>query len=122
MYHLPIADEIGKNQEVLQHRTKVPIVIRVLVTESQQTTDKRVLKVLRVQEEIVEVDHHVVRQIKVTQLVIKLDSANNELIDKREITAIVLEDSDVHKMSNEKDTHKYPDGNYMLLLQHSILH
>lgn len=110
MYQFSIVDEIGKNQEVLQHMTKVPIVIRVLVTESQQTTKDGVFKVLQVQEEIVQVDHQVVRQIKVTQLVMKLDSANNELIAKREITEIELTESDVHKMPQEKDTHKYPDG------------
>ncbi|XP_078375547.1 uncharacterized protein LOC144658920 [Oculina patagonica] len=90
--------------------TKVPIVIRVLVTESQQTTNEGIFKVLRVEEEIIEVDHKVVKQIKVTQLVMKLDSANNELIAKREITAIELKDSKIHNMPHEKDTHKYPDG------------
>ena len=90
--------------------TKVPIVIRVLVTESQQITNDGVFKVLQVQEEIVQVDQQVVRQIKVTQLVMKLDSANNEMIAKREITAIELETSDIHKMPQDKDTHKYPDG------------
>ena len=110
MYDLPIADEIGKNQEVLQHMTKVPIVIRVLVTESQQTTNDLIFKVLQVQEEIVQVDHQVVRQIKVTQLVMKLDSANDEMIAKREITTIELESSDIHKTPQDKDTHKYPDG------------
>jgi len=110
MYDLPIADEIGKNQEVLQHMTKVPIVIRVLVTESQQTTNDGIFKVLQVQEEIVQVDHQVVRQIKVTQLVMKLDSANDEMIAKREITTIELESSDIHKTPQDKDTHKYPDG------------
>ena len=105
-----IADEIGKNKEVLQHMTKVPIVIRVLVTESQQITNDGVFKVLQVQEEIVQVDNQVVRQIKVTQLVMKLDSANNEMIAKREITTIELETSDIHKMPQDEDTHKYPDG------------
>lgn len=104
------ADEIGKNQEVLQHMTRVPIVIRVLVTESQETTNEGIFKVLRVQEEIIEVDNKVVKQIKVTQLVMKLDSANNELIAKREITAIELKDSEIHNTPKEKDTHKYPDG------------
>ncbi|XP_020618255.1 uncharacterized protein LOC110056146 [Orbicella faveolata] len=90
--------------------TKVPIVIRVLVTESQQTTNDGIFKVLQVQEEIVQVDHQVVRQIKVTQLVMKLDSANDEMIAKREITTIELESSDIHKTPQDKDTHKYPDG------------
>lgn len=90
--------------------TQVPIVIRVLVTESQQTTNEGVFKVLRVEEEIIEVNRKVVKQIKVTQLVMKLDSANNELIAKREITAIELKDSEIKKMPREKDTHRYPDG------------
>lgn len=103
-------DEIGKNREVLQHMTKVPIVIRVLVNESEQINEQEVFKVLQVQEEIVEVDNKAVKQIKVTQLVLKLDSANNELIGKRVITKIELKDSAVHKMPQEKDNHKYPDG------------
>ena len=90
--------------------TKVPIVIRVLVTESQQVTNDGVFKVLQVQEEIVQIDQQEVKQIKVTQLVMKLDSANNEMIAKREITTIELETSDIHKMPQDKDTHKYPDG------------
>ena len=90
--------------------TKVPIVIRVLVNESEQINEQEVFKVLQVQEEIVEVDNKAVKQIKVTQLVLKLDSANNELIGKRVITKIELKDSDVHKMPHEKDNHKYPDG------------
>lgn len=101
-------DEIGKNREVLQHMTKVPIVIRVLVSE--QINEQGVFKILRVQEEIVEVYNQVVKQIKVTQLVLKLDSTNNELIGKREVTTIELKDSKVHKMPQEKDNHKYPDG------------
>lgn len=103
-------DEIGKNREVLQHMTRVPIVIRVLVNESEQINEQEVFKVLQVQEEIVEVDNKAVKQIKVTQLVLKLDSANNELISKRVITKIELKDSAVHKMPHEKDNHKYPDG------------
>ena len=80
------------------------------MTESQQTTNDGVFKVLQVQEEIIQVDNQVVRQIKVTQLVMRLDSANNEMIAKREITTIELETSDIHKMPEDKDTHKYPDG------------
>lgn len=118
MHCLPVADEIGKNREVLQHMTKVPIVIRVLVLESQQTTNQGVFKVLRVQEEIVEVNHQVVRQIKMTQLVMKLDSANNELIAKREITTIELKQSDIHNMSKEKDNHKYPEGKKLSFIIH----
>ena len=121
MYDLSIADEIGKNQEVLKHMTKVPIVIRVLVTESQQTTNDGVFKLLQVQEEIVQVDGQVVRQIKVTQLVMKLDSANNEMIAKREITAIELDTSDVHNMPTDKDTHKYPDGRKLLMYFSSLV-
>lgn len=101
--------------------TKVPIVIRVLVTESQQTTNEGIFKVLRVEEEIIEVDHKVVKQIKVTQLVMKLDSANNELIAKREITAIELKDSKIHSMPHEKDTHKYPDGRKQLFFLFIVL-
>lgn len=121
IYDLSIADEIGKNQEVLKHMTKVPIVIRVLVTESQQTTNDGVFKLLQVQEEIVQVDGQVVRQIKVTQVVMKLDSANNEMIAKREITAIELDTSDVHNMPMDKDTHKYPDGRKLLMYFSSLV-
>ena len=96
--------------------TKVPIVIRVLVNESEQINEQEVFKVLQVQEEIVEVDNKAVKQIKVTQLVLKLDSANNELIRKRVITKIELKDSAVHKMPQEKDNHKYPDGKYCMSL------
>ena len=67
---------------------------------------------LRVQEEIVEVDKQALTQIKVTQLVLKLDSANNELIGKRVVTKIELKDSDVHKIPRDKDNHRYPDGKY----------
>ena len=95
--------------------TKVPIVIRVLVTESQQTSNDGVFKLLQVQEEIVQVDGQVVRQIKVTQLVMKLDSANNEMIAKREITTIELNTSNIHNMPEDKDTHKYPDGRKLLV-------
>ena len=112
-----VADEIGKNREVLQHMTKVPIVVRVLVTESEQPTNSGgVLKVLQVQEEIVEINHQVVQQIKVTQLVMKLDSANNELLAKREVTMIELKDSEIHKRPHSDDTHKYPDGMKLSLL------
>ena len=121
MYDLPIADEIGKNQEVLQHMTKVPIVIRVLVTESQQTSSDGVFKLLQVEEEIVQVDGQVVKQIKVTQLVMKLDSANNEMIAKRVITTIELDKSDVHKMPQDQDTHKYPDGKKLLVYFSSLV-
>ena len=107
-----IADEIGKNREVLQHMPRVLIVIRVLVNESEQINEQGVFKMLRVQEEIVEVDKQALTQIKVTQLVLKLDSANNELIGKRVVTTIELKDSDVHKIPRDKDNHRYPDGKY----------
>lgn len=91
--------------------TKVPIVIRVLVTEGMQTgSNGQVTKVLTVEEEITEVDHKVVEQIDVKQVVITLDSANNELLEKRQVTVIALKDSAIHKKSASDDTHKYPDG------------
>jgi len=83
----------------------------VLVTESEQpAVNDGVYKVLRVQEEIIEVNHQAVEQIKVTQLVMKLDSANNELLAKREVTVIELKESEVHKHPKSDDTHSYPDG------------
>lgn len=98
--------------------TKVPIVIRVLVTESEQpAVNDGVYKVLRVQEEIIEVNHQAVEQIKVTQLVMKLDSANNELIAKREVTVIELKESEVHKRPKSDDTHSYPDGMKLFFLR-----
>ena len=104
-------DEIGKNREVLQHMMNVPIVIRVLVTESEQSgANDGVFKVLRVQEEIIEINHKVVEQIKVTELVMKLDSANNELLAKRELTVIELKNSEIHKKPKSDDQHSYPDG------------
>ena len=104
-------DEIGKNREVLQQMMNVPIVIRVLVTESEQSgANDGVFKVLRVQEEIIEINHKVVEQIKVTELVMKLDSANNELLAKRELTVIELKDSEIHKKPKSDDQHSYPDG------------
>ena len=105
------ADEIGKNREVLQHMTRVPIVIRVLVTESEvPTNDRGVFKVLKVEEEIIEVNRKAVQQIKVKQFVMKLDSANNELLAKREVTMIELKDSEIHKRPKESDKHQYPHG------------
>ena len=105
------ADEIGKNREVLQHMTRVPIVIRVLVTESEVPANNGgVFKVLKVEEEIVEVNRKAVQQIKVTQLVMKLDSANNEILAKREVTMIELRDSEIHKRPKESDKHQYPHG------------
>lgn len=105
------ADEIGKNREVLQHMTRVPIVIRVLVTESEvPANDGGVFKVLKVEEEIIEVDGKDVQQIKVKQFVMKLDSANNELLAKREVTMIELKDSEIHKRPKESDKHQYPHG------------
>ena len=105
------ADEIGKNREVLQHMTRVPIVIRVLVTESEvPTNDGGVFKVLKVEEEIIEVNRKAVQQIKVKQFVMKLDSANNELLAKREVTMIELKDSEIHKRPKESDKHQYPHG------------
>lgn len=91
---------------------RVLIVIRVLVNESEQINEQGVFKMLRVQEEIVEVDKQALTQIKVTQLVLKLDSANNELIGKRVVTTIELKESDVHKIPRDKDNHRYPDGKY----------
>ena len=100
---------------------RVLIVIRVLVNESEQINEQGVFKMLRVQEEIVEVDKQALTQIKVTQLVLKLDSANNELIGKRVVTTIELKDSDVHKIPRDKDNHRYPDGKYCLwLLLYSV--
>ena len=108
---LVVPDEIGKNREVLEHMMKVPIVIRVLVTESEQSAaNNGVFKVLRVQEEIIEINHKSVEQIKVTELVMKLDSANNELLAKRELTMIELKDSEIHKKPKSDDQHRYPDG------------
>ena len=105
------ADEIGKNREVLQHMTRVPIVIRVLVTESEvPANDGGVFKVLKVEEEIIEVNRKAVQQIKVKQFVMKLDSANNELLAKREVTMIELKDSEIHKRPKESDKHQYPHG------------
>ena len=105
------ADEIGKNREVLQHMTRVPIVIRVLVTESEvPANDGGVFKVLKVEEEIIRVDGKDVQQIKVKQFVMKLDSANNELLAKREVTMIELKDSEIHKRPKESDKHQYPHG------------
>ena len=96
---------------------KVPIVIRVLVTESEQpAVNDGVYKVLRVQEEIIEVNHQAVEQIKVTHLVMKLDSANNELLAKREVTVIELKESEVHKHPKSDDTHSYPDGMKLFFL------
>ena len=91
---------------------RVLIVIRVLVNESEQINEQGVFKMLRVQEEIVEVDKQALTQIKVTQLVLKLDSANNELIGKRVVTTIELKDSDLRKIPRDKDNHRYPDGKY----------
>ena len=108
---LVVPDEIGKNREVLQRMMKVPIVIRVLVTESEQSAaNDGVFKVLRVQEEIIEINHKAVEQIKVTELVMKLDSANNELLAKRELTMIELKDSEIHNKPKSDDQHRYPDG------------
>ena len=91
--------------------TDVPIVIRVLVTESEQPTNNGgVFKVLKVQEEIIEVNSKTVEQIKVTQLVMTLDSANNEILAKREVTAIELKESEIHKRPKSDDTHQYPQG------------
>ena len=105
------ADEIGKNREVLQHMTRVPIVIRVLVTESEVPANYGgVFKVLKVEEEIIEVNRKAVQQIKVKQFVMKLDSANNELLAKREVTMIELKDSEIHKRPKESDKHQYPHG------------
>ena len=105
------ADEIGKNREVLQHMTRVPIVIRVLVTESEvPANDGGVFKVLKVEEEIIEVNRKAVQQIKVKQFVMKLDSADNELLAKREVTMIELKDSEIHKRPKESDKHQYPHG------------
>lgn len=105
------ADEIGKNREVLQHMTRVPIVIRVLVTESEvPANDGGVFKVLKVEEEIIRVDGKDVQQIKVKQFVMKLDSANNELLAKRVVTMIELKDSEIHKRPKESDKHQYPHG------------
>lgn len=104
-------DEIGKNEEVLQRLTKVPIVIRVLVTEAtKHGSNGQVGKMLIVEEEITEVNNKVVEQIDVKQVVITLDSANNELLAKREMTVIALKDSEIHKKPASDDTHKYPDG------------
>lgn len=103
--------EIGKDEEVLKRMTSVPIVIRVLVTESKQTASNgEVTNMLMVEEEITEIDHKAVEQIDVTQLVISLDSAKNELLSKRQVSVIALKDSEIHKKSPSEDTHKYPDG------------
>ena len=111
MYHVVFAVEIGKDKEVLKRMTSVPIVIRVLVTESTQTASNgEVTKMLLVEEEITEIDHKAVEQIDVKQLVISLDSAKNELLSKRQVTVIALKDSEIHKKSPSEDTHKYPDG------------
>ena len=70
---------------------------------------------LIVEEEITEVNNKVVEQIDVKQVVITLDSANNELLAKRllakrKMTVIALKDSEIHKKPASDDTHKYPDG------------
>ena len=91
--------------------TSVPIVIRVLVTESEvPANDGGVFKVLKVEEEIIRVDSKDVQQIKVKQFVMKLDSANNELLAKRVVTMIELKDSEIHKRPKESDKHQYPHG------------
>lgn len=95
----------------MQRLTKVPIVIRVLVTEATKPgSNGQVGKMLIVEEEITEVNNKVVEQIDVKQVVITLDSANNELLAKREMTVIALKDSAIHKKPASDDTHKYPDG------------
>ena len=102
-------DLIGEDREVLKRTERVPILIRVLVLESQKTTSVgQTQKVLRVQEEIVEVNHKAVKQIKVTEVLLQLDSANNEVIERRVLTLVELEKAEIHTSPQEGDTHKYP--------------
>ena len=85
--------------------------IRVLVTEVTKTgSNGQVGKMLIVEEEITQVNNKVVEQIDVKQVLITLDSANNELLAKRQMTVIALKDSAIHKKPASDDTHKYPDG------------
>lgn len=100
---------------------KEPIVIRVLVTEVVQgAANDEVAKALRVEEEIIEINYQAVEQIKVTQLLVKLDSANNELLAKREMTVIELKDSEIHNKPRSEDTHKYPDGMDLCCLTNAL--
>ena len=74
--------------------------VRIMVVEVIKPSG---IKMLFVQEEIVEVDNEEVSQIEVKEIVLELGDKINE--SKRTVTAIKISESKIHHKEREADKH-----------------
>ncbi|XP_031570141.1 uncharacterized protein LOC116304535 [Actinia tenebrosa] len=110
-FHAEI-DEISQSKQVLRHHT-APIMIRVLVIEGSQAVGANHIDKLDVEAQIVEIDGKLVKEIDVTQMVIKLDSAKNELLKERKVTIIRVAESKITSHAPKSDIHVHNRGGHL---------
>ena len=90
--------------------------VRVMVTES---TNPNGMKMLAIQEEIVEVAGDEVEQINVKEILLEFTRSAQE--DRRSITIIKLTKSKIHKHARKDDKHLWAHkGMYLSLLKSDV--
>jgi hypothetical protein len=115
IFCLQLLDEINKSNQVLRHHTS-PILIRILVIEGSQAVGANHLDKLEVEAQIIEIDGKKVKEIDVTQMVIKLDSAKNELLKERIVTVIRIAKSKIMSCLPKDDIHVHNQGGKIYVL------
>ncbi|KAK3754853.1 hypothetical protein QZH41_011344 [Actinostola sp. cb2023] len=107
-FHAEI-DEIAKNNVILRHHTS-PIMVRVLVIEGSKAAGSNHIDKLIVEVQIVEIDSKKVTEIDVTQMIVKLDSNNNEVLGERKVSIIRVAESKINSHPPKNDIHVHHRG------------